>query len=70
VRNTIGPISLILTLGTLVVVATLLPLVVGLWLDAQLHTTPWITLVASVVGVMSAIASVYRVISEQYKKSG
>jgi F0F1-type ATP synthase assembly protein I len=70
VRNAIGPISVVIYLGTVVVVATLLPLIVGIWLDHQLHTIPWITLIAAVVGVLGATAGVYRVISEQYKKSG
>lgn len=69
-RNTIGPVALILHLGASIVVATLLPLVVGLWLDRLLHTTPWITLVASLVGVVTAIATVYRIITTQYKKLG
>jgi F0F1-type ATP synthase assembly protein I len=70
VRGTIGPISIIISLGALVVVATLLPLVAGLWLDSQLKTTPWLTLVGLVVGVIAALIGVYRVISEQYKQSG
>ncbi len=69
-RDTIGPISVVIHLGTIVVVATLLPLIVGIWLDNQLHTIPWITLIAMVVGVLGAIAGVYKVISKQYRKSG
>jgi F0F1-type ATP synthase assembly protein I len=68
VRNTVGPIAVIVQLGATILVATLLPLLVGLWLDGIFHTTPWITLVALVVGVILAIATVYNVISTQYKK--
>ena len=67
-RNTVGPIAVILQLGATILVATLLPLIAGLWLDGFFHTTPWITLVALVVGVILAIATVYNVISTQYKK--
>jgi F0F1-type ATP synthase assembly protein I len=70
VRETWGPISLVIQLGARVVVATLLPLIIGIWLDNQLHTIPWITLIAMVVGIVSAVASVYKVVSEQYRKSG
>jgi F0F1-type ATP synthase assembly protein I len=70
VRKAIGPISLIINLGTLVVVATIVPLVVGIWLDNQLHTGPWITLIALILGILGATTGVYRAISDQYRKSG
>jgi F0F1-type ATP synthase assembly protein I len=70
VRNTVGHISVILQLGAMVVVATLLPLFVGLWLDVRLHTVPWITLIGMLVGVVSSIVVVYRVIASRYKRSG
>lgn len=66
-RNAVGPIAVILQLGSIILVATLLPLVVGIWLDGFFHTTPWITLVALFVGVVAATATVYSVISSQYK---
>lgn len=66
-RKTVGSLAIIFQLGSLIFVATLLPLALGLWLDTWLRTTPWITLVALVVGVIAAIAAVYRVISSQYK---
>lgn len=65
-RNTVGPISVIIQLGAMVVIATLLPLFVGLWLDAQLHSVPWITLIGMLVGIVSSIVVVYRVIASRY----
>jgi F0F1-type ATP synthase assembly protein I len=70
VRKTVGPISVIIQLGAMVVIATLLPLFVGLWLDRQLHTAPWITLIGMLVGVVSSIVVIYRVITSRYKQSG
>lgn len=67
-RDTIGHVSVIIELGTIVAVSTLLPLFVGIWLDGQFQTTPWITMMAVIAGVIFAVAGVYRVISEQYKK--
>lgn len=67
-RNTVGPISVIIQLGAMVVVTTLLPLFVGLWLDKQLHSVPWITLIGMLVGVVTSIATVYRVIASRYKQ--
>jgi F0F1-type ATP synthase assembly protein I len=54
----------------MVVISTLLPLILGIWLDNQFHTTPWITMVALVLGVLFAVAGVYRVVSEQYRNLG
>ncbi len=70
VRKTIGPVTLIMQLGAIVTVSTLLPLGLGLWLDTQLHTMPFLTLVALVVGTIAAVAGVYRVISRQYNNLG
>ncbi|MDE3089127.1 MAG: AtpZ/AtpI family protein [Chloroflexota bacterium] len=67
-RNTIGPIALILQLGATIVVTTLLPLFAGLWLDGQFNTTPWITLIGLGVGVIAAVAAVYTTISSVYKR--
>lgn len=67
-RETIGPIALIIQLGATIVVATLLPLFVGIWLDGRLNTAPWITLIGLGVGITGAVASVYNTISSNYKK--
>lgn len=65
-RETIGPVALIIQLGTVVVVATLLPLLVGIWLDRQFHTTPWITLLGIAIGIITAMVAVYRTVSALY----
>jgi F0F1-type ATP synthase assembly protein I len=70
VRKTVGPIAVIIQLGAVVVTTTLLPLIVGLWLDLQLRTTPWILLIGMLVGVVSSTVAVYRVITSLYKRSG
>lgn len=67
-RETIGPIALIIQLGTTIVVATLLPLLIGLWLDGRMNTTPWLTLIGLGIGVIAAVAAVYTTISSIYKK--
>jgi F0F1-type ATP synthase assembly protein I len=68
VRQTIGPIALIIELGATVVVATMLPLVIGIWLDREMHTAPWITLVGLGAGILAAVTAVYRIISASYRK--
>jgi F0F1-type ATP synthase assembly protein I len=70
VRSTIGPIALVIQLGAIVTGATLLPLFIGIWLDSQFQTAPWITLIGLVAGVVGAIAGVYKVVSSLYRQSG
>ena len=67
-RETIGPIALILQLGAVIVVTTMLPLLIGIWLDGRIDTTPWLTLLGLGVGVIAAVTAVYTTISSLYKK--
>lgn len=67
-RETIGPIALILQLGTTIVVATILPLLIGIWLDRRMNTAPWITLLGLGVGIIAAVTAVYTTISSIYQK--
>lgn len=67
-RETVGSVALILQLGTTIVVATLLPLLAGIWLDGHFRTAPWITLVGLGVGMILAVTTVYSTISSIYKK--
>lgn len=66
-RKTIGPIALILQLGATIVTATILPLLMGIWLDNQFKTAPWITLIGLGLGIIVAVTAVYRTISATYK---
>jgi len=70
VRETVGPIALIIQLGATIVVATILPLLIGIWLDNQLKTAPWITLVGLGVGIIAAMTAVYTTITSMYEKLG
>ncbi len=47
------------TLGWEVAVATLIPLLAGLWIDKRWGTSPWFTLVGVGAGVFLGIAVVY-----------
>ena len=67
-REMAGTVALVIQLGAIVVAATLVPLLVGIWLDNVFHTMPWITLVAVAVGVSGALAAVYDVITSRYKQ--
>ncbi len=62
--------GLIVHLTILVVVSTLVPLFLGIWLDRQFHTSPLITLGMTGIGIMAGVAGVYRQISRVYKHYG
>ncbi len=67
--KTVGTIAVIIQLAGIVLGVTLLPLLAGLWLDEQLGTTPWLTLIAVAVGVLGGVTAVYRTISSLYRQS-
>lgn len=61
-RRDMAPLALVTQLGLTMVGSILLGLVVGLWIDAHFGTTPWATLVLSLVGVFAGSISVYRLV--------
>jgi ATP synthase protein I len=58
-----GSLALITQLGVTVVLAILVGLLLGLWVDAHFGTRPWGTLVLSLIGILVGSAGVYRLIS-------
>jgi ATP synthase protein I len=56
--------------GLMVVASILIPLLLGLWLDDKLDTSPWITLILTVVGVLIGFTSTYRLASSLVEKAG
>jgi F0F1-type ATP synthase assembly protein I len=50
--------------GWLVVVAVLIGLFLGLWLDQRVHTTPLFTILGVILGVAAAARTTYRMIKE------
>jgi len=47
-------------LGTTLVAATVVGLVLGYWLDRWLGTTPWLTMVFAVFGIVAAFLNLFR----------
>ncbi len=48
--------------GWAVVVAIVLPLIGGVWLDRRLHTTPLFTLLGVAVGLAAAARTIYQMV--------
>ena len=55
-------------LGLQFVVATLLCLYAGMWLDAKLHTAPWLMLIGAIAGASAGFYSMFRVLMSEEKR--
>lgn len=55
-------------LGLQFVVAILLCLYAGMWLDARLHTGPWLMLIGALVGASAGFYSMFRVLMSEDKR--
>ncbi len=69
-RDPVLGVGLILQLTITVVVAALFPLLLGIWLDRLLNTSPFLTLVATVLGVTLGSIAVHRRVNDIYKRAG
>ena len=55
-------------LGLQFVVAILLCLYAGMWLDAKLHTGPWLMLIGALAGAAAGFYSMFRVLMSEEKR--
>jgi F0F1-type ATP synthase assembly protein I len=55
-------------LGLQFVVAILLSLYAGMWLDTKLHTGPWLMLIGALLGASAGFYSMYRVLMSEDKR--
>ena len=55
-------------LGLQFVVAILLCLYAGMWLDARLHTAPWLMLIGAILGASAGFYSMFRVLMSEDKR--
>ena len=62
--------GLVVQLTMTVVVATLLPLGLGILLDRLLHTSPLFILFTTMFGMLAGTVSIYRTVAREYKRIG
>ena len=55
-------------LGVQFVIAILLSLYAGMWLDSKFRTTPWCTLIGGMLGASAGFYSMYSVMVSENKK--
>jgi F0F1-type ATP synthase assembly protein I len=63
-----GPDPRLMGLGLQFVVAILLCLYAGMWLDARLHTAPWLMLLGAIIGASAGFYSMFRVLMSEDKR--
>jgi F0F1-type ATP synthase assembly protein I len=67
-KETLGPMALIMRLGAIVITAIFLTLGLGLWIDKQLGSSPCGLLIFMHIGVVISIIGVYRTVQGIYDK--
>ena len=55
-------------LGLQFVIAILLCLYAGMWLDAKLHTAPWLMLIGAILGASAGFYSMFRVLMSENER--
>lgn len=68
-RRDWGPLALVSQLGLMMVGSILLGLLLGLWIDSRFGTSPWATLILSLVGVAAGTIGVYRLVSMSIREA-
>jgi ATP synthase protein I len=56
------------TLGLTIVIATFIGLALGLWLDRVFNTTPWLTVIFLIVGIIAGFRNFYLFMSRRAKE--
>ena len=56
------------TLGLTIVIATFIGLALGLWLDRVFNTSPWLTVILLIAGIIAGFRNFYRFMSKRAKE--
>lgn len=67
-RKALKLVGLASTLGLTIVIATFIGLAVGLWLDEVFDTSPWLTVIFLILGIIAGFRNFYRFMSKRAKE--
>jgi ATP synthase protein I len=67
-RKALKMVGLASTLGLTIVIATFIGLAVGLWLDRVFNTSPWLTVIFLILGIIAGFRNFYRFMSKRAKE--
>ncbi len=67
-REALKLVGLASTLGLTIVIATFIGLALGLWLDRVFDTSPWLTIIFLLLGIIAGFRNFYRFMSKRAKE--
>jgi ATP synthase protein I len=67
-RKALKLVGLASTLGLTIVIATFIGLALGLWLDRVFNTSPWLTVVFLILGIVAGFRNFYRFMTKRAKE--
>ena len=67
-RKALRMVGLASTLGLTIVIATFIGLALGLWLDRVFNTSPWLTVIFLILGIIAGFRNFYRFMSRRAKE--
>jgi len=67
-RKALKLVGLASTLGLTIVIATFIGLALGLWLDRVFDTSPWLTVIFLILGIVAGFRNFYRFMSKRAKE--
>ena len=67
-RKALKLVGLASTLGLTIVIATFIGLALGLWLDRVFNTSPWLTVILLIAGIIAGFRNFYRFMSRRAKE--
>ncbi|MCG6947260.1 MAG: AtpZ/AtpI family protein [Deltaproteobacteria bacterium] len=67
-RKALKLVGLASTLGLTIVIATFIGLALGLWLDRVFDTSPWLTVIFLILGIIAGFNNFYRFMSKRAKE--
>ena len=67
-RKSLKLIGLASSIGFTVVLSIFIGLAIGLWLDSQFGTSPWLTLLFVVLGIVAGFRNYFRYMKKQEKE--
>jgi ATP synthase protein I len=67
-RQALKLVGLASTLGLTIVIATFIGLALGLWLDRVFNTSPWLTVIFLILGIIAGFRNFYRFMSRSAKE--
>ncbi len=67
-KKSLKLVGLASTLGLTIVIATFIGLAVGIWLDRVFNTSPWLTVIFLILGIIAGFRNFYRFMSKRAKE--